>query len=159
MTIDIISYTDVQYAALTKEQILEVEAAQLKKNRLFIKLEEEKRKEKYRLIENGIFLSKIWELYCEKLQKEYDQEVENIRDSLLFYLRFVGGGASSAPYTVDYSLKMEDRFQVVRSYYETTYPDAYERYQAFKKDEVAVVYLGELYAPLHDYFYDLGIPD
>ena len=66
MVIDIISYTDTQYAALSEEQILEVQQAQLKKNRLLIKLEEDKRKEKYRLIENGVFLSKIWDLYCEK---------------------------------------------------------------------------------------------
>lgn len=31
MTIDIISYTDEQFAAMTEEQILEVESVQLKK--------------------------------------------------------------------------------------------------------------------------------
>ena len=42
---------------------------------------------------------------------------------------------------------------IVKEYYETTYTDEYERYAAFKKDEFAKVYIGELYAPLHDYFY------
>lgn len=164
MTIDIISYTDTQYAALTEEQILEVQAAQLKKNKLLIKLEEDKRKEKYRLIENGVFLSKIWELYCEKLQKEYDNEVENIRESLLFYLRFTSKtesgstetGPTNAPYLVDYSLTVEERFFIVKEYYLTTYADAEERYDAFLKDEVAIVYLGETYAPLHDYLGELA---
>ena len=41
MTIDIISYTDEQFAAMTEEQILEVESVQLKKNRLTKKLGEE----------------------------------------------------------------------------------------------------------------------
>ena len=48
MTIDIISYTDEQFAAMTEEQILEVESVQLKKNRLTKKLGEEKRTEKFR---------------------------------------------------------------------------------------------------------------
>ena len=34
MTIDIISYTDAQFAALTAEQLLEVQQAQLKKKEL-----------------------------------------------------------------------------------------------------------------------------
>ena len=60
MHIDIISYTDVQFAALTEEQLLEVKNAQLKKNRLEDKLNEDLQKERQRLIENGIFLSTIF---------------------------------------------------------------------------------------------------
>ena len=160
MTIDIISYTDSQFAKLTQEQILEVRSAQLKKNKLLEKLETEKRKEKYRLIKNGVFLSKIWQLYCEKLQREYEQEVENIRDALLFYLRFTWkaeeGDSSNVPYSVNYSLTMEERFAIVKSYYESAFADAVLRYETFAKDEVAVAYLGELYAPLHDHFYILA---
>ena len=40
MTIDIISYTDEQYAQLSEEQILEVQSAQLKKERLKARLEQ-----------------------------------------------------------------------------------------------------------------------
>ena len=47
MEIDIISFTDEQFAALTEEQLLEVENVQMKKNRLTEDLEEEKRKEKF----------------------------------------------------------------------------------------------------------------
>ena len=47
MTIDVISYTDAQFAALSDAQVLEVQEAQLKKNRLYIQLEENKRKENY----------------------------------------------------------------------------------------------------------------
>ena len=153
MKIDIISFTDTQYAALTEEQIQEIKAAQLEKNRLERALTEAKLKEKHRLIERGIFLSGIWNNYQEKLQIEYDQKIESLRDSLLFYLRF-----STKPddygtgYTVDYDLPVEERLAIVRLYYESTYQDASERFQVFKEDKIAVVYLEDLYAPLYDRF-------
>ena len=59
MTIDIINYTDEQFAELTEEQILEVEEAQLRKNRLTARLEEDKKREKYRLLEAGVFRSPV----------------------------------------------------------------------------------------------------
>lgn len=154
MQIDIISYTDAQYAALNEEQLLQVKSAQLKKNKLEAKLVQDKEAEKYRLMKNGIFLSKIWELYCQKLQSEYEQEVENIRDSLLFYLRFSAKSESesTSPYTVNYALTVEERFAIVRQYYELTYTDKKKRFEAFQQDKVAPSYLGEMYAPLYDYF-------
>ena len=62
MVIDIISYTDAQFAALSEEQILEVKSAQLKKNKLDLNLEENLLKAKQRLIENGTFLSDLFSL-------------------------------------------------------------------------------------------------
>ena len=153
MKIDIISYTATQYAALTEEQIQEIKAAQLEKNRLERALTEAKLKEKHRLIERGIFLSGIWNAYQEKLQTEYDQKIESLRDSLLFYLRFsTKPDAYGTGYTVNYDLPVEERLAIVRQYYESTYPDASERFEAFKEDKVAVVYLEDLYAPLYDRF-------
>ena len=153
MKIDIISYTDTQYAALTEEQIQEVKAAQLEKDRLERALAEAKLKEKHRLIERGIFLSGIWEAYKEKLQAEYDQKIESLRDSLLFYLRFSTKPDSyGTGYTVDYNLPVEERFAIVKQYYESTYANAKERLNAFKDDKVAVVYLEDLYSALYDFF-------
>lgn len=156
MKIDIITYTDAQYAKLSEEQLLEVQEAQIKKNNLDRKLAQEMAEEKNRLLKRGIFLSKIWELYCEKLQAQYAAEVEALRESLLFYLRFSSRPDSSTegnvPYLVDYSLEMTERFNTVRDYYLETYTDAVVRYEEFLKDSVAPVYLGELYAPLHDLF-------
>ena len=153
MKIDIISYTDMQYAALTEEQIQEVKAAQLEKNRLKRALTEAKLKEKHRLIERGMFLSGIWKAYQDKLQAEYDQKIENLRDSLLFYLRFSTKPENeSTGYTVNYDLSVEERLVIVREYYESTYSNASERFAAFKEDKIAVVYLEDLYAPLYDYF-------
>lgn len=153
MKIDIISYTDTQYEALTAEQIQEVKAAQMQKNNLERALAEAKRKEKHRLIERGIFLSGIWEAYQEKLQTEYEQKIENLRDSLLFYLRFsTKPDAYGTGYSVDYNLSLEERFAIIKQYYESTYTDAKQRFEAFKADKVAVVYLEELYSTLYDYF-------
>ncbi len=153
MKIDIISYTDTQYEAFTAEQIQEVKAAQMQKNNLERALAEAKRKEKHRLIERGIFLSGIWEAYQEKLQTEYEQKIENLRDSLLFYLRFsTKPDAYGTGYSVDYNLSLEERFAIVKQYYENTYANVSERFEAFKADKVAVVYLEELYSTLYDYF-------
>lgn len=156
MTIDIINYTDEQFALLTAEQLLEVQSAQLKKNRLDRKLEEDKLKEKYRLGERGILLSDIWEQYCAKLQAEHDDEVTAIREALLFFLRFSNKPpeeeVETAPYLVDYSLPEEERAAIVKNYYDNTYADGKSRFDAFLADEIAKKYTGEYYAPLYDYF-------
>lgn len=155
MTIDIISYTDEQYAVLGKEQLLEIREAQVKKNNLEAKLFADLEKEKRRLIDNGIFFSEIWAKIQDDLELKYERAVEAVREALLFYLRYSSspdGEIPSAPYTVNYALTLEERMIIVRDYYEDTYTNAAERYEAFKKDQVAKSYLGELYLPLHDYF-------
>ncbi|MBO7297455.1 MAG: hypothetical protein J6U60_00220 [Clostridia bacterium] len=158
MVIDIISFTAEQFALLSDAQLLEVKTAQLEKNRLSRDLEEKKQAEKNRLVENGTFLSELWNLYCAKLQEEYEVEVQAIRDSLLFYLQFSmrADADQELSYTVDYALPMEERLAIVKGYYETTYTDAKQRFEAFAQDKVAVAYLGELYAPLYDYFLALA---
>ncbi|MBQ8322564.1 MAG: hypothetical protein IJX91_01210 [Clostridia bacterium] len=155
MTIDIISYTAEQFAALTAEQLLEVKTAQLQKNRLLLKLEEEKEKEKQRLLDNGTFLSPIWALYCEKLTAEYEQEITQVREALLFYLQYSSkvDEGDGFPYLVDYSLSLDERVTIVKEYYETTYnKDWAAILEAYKLDRVAVAYLGEYYGALYDHF-------
>ena len=153
MTIDIISFTDEQFAQLSEEQILEIENAQLEKNRLTQKLEEEKRTERFRLLKAGVFRSPVWEKICAELDWNYQQEVENIRDGLLFYLRFAfRPDSGDAPYPVDYSLTYEERLAAVKGYYEQTYPDAKERFAAFAQDQTAKNYLGEFYASLYELY-------
>ena len=156
MEIDIISYTDAQFAKLTDEQLLQVKSAQQKKNDLTAKLAKKTAQEKHRLIDNGTFRSGMWELICQELQAEYEAEVNQIREALLFYLRFAvkpeNSETESAPYEVDYSLSDTERFNVVKTYYETTYTNGAERFRVFQDDEIAAQYLGELYAPLYDYF-------
>ncbi len=153
MTIDIISYTDEQYAELSEEQILEVQSAQLKKERLKARLEEDIITQKNELLRQGVFRSDIFALCKDKLQKKYALEVENLRDSLLFYLRFASKATvSEAGYPVDYALPVPERYIVVRDYYVKTYSDADKRFEAFKNDKVAPVYLNETYSTLYALF-------
>ena len=154
MTIDIIAYSQEQYADFTEEQILQVRSAQLKKNKLERQLREDIEKEKQRLIDQGIFSSPMWEKYKQVREEEYNQELANVRDALLFYLQYSLKLPEDleAPYTIDFSLSAKERVDIVRTYYEETYPDADERFQVFENDEVARVYLGEAYSPLHSYF-------
>ncbi|MBR2375927.1 MAG: hypothetical protein IKA88_06535 [Clostridia bacterium] len=155
MEIDIISYTDGQYAALNDEQIQEIRSAQSKKNALQRNLEKAIEKEKYRFTENGTLISKLWTLKVQELTATYEREVEAVRQALLFYLRFSGkpsGEAGATPsYPLDYSLNDEERFTVVKQYYMTTYTNAAERFAAFQEDVYAKSYLGELYAMMYDY--------
>ncbi len=154
MTIDIISYTSEQFAELSPEQLMEVKEAQVKKDRLKRKLDENVQKEKDKLVARGIFNSNLFELLKEKLTAEYDQEVLLIREGLLFYLLYTDRGDvdGTPPYTVNYAHSYEKRFAVVKAYYEETYSNGTERFEAFAKDSFARGYLGELYAPLYDYF-------
>lgn len=158
MTIDIITFTDKQFAGLTTEQLLEVKEAQARKNELALECEERLQKEKNKLIKNGIFQSARYALLEEKIRAEYQSRIDLVRDGLLFYLRYTMrididiGGDFEAPYKVDYSLSYEERLQIVRPYYEETYTDAQERFEAFQVDTVAPQYLGEFYKPLYDYF-------
>ena len=159
-TIDIINFTDSQFAAMTRGQLQEITTAQQKKNRLQKKLRDALRKEKYRLVKNGLFHSDLYALTEERLTAEYENEVELIKQRLLFYLRYSmkpesSTAVSNAPYKVDYALSDAERLSIVKGYYETAYTDGVERFEAFKNDKIARSYLGELYAPLYDYFYML----
>lgn len=158
MVIDIISYTDEQLAYLSVEQITEVKSAQLKKNALLAKKEKACEAEAFRLQRNGTYRSALYALYCEAMDEEYSKKIAEIREALLFYLRYTsrpeGTGDAEAPYIVNYALSLEERLNIVRTYYYSTYSDAETRFKAFEKDEVAKVYLGELYAPFYSLLLD-----
>lgn len=153
MTIDVINYTEEQFAKLNSEQLLQVSKVQASKNRLFRRLEEKKLSEKYRLVKAGIFRSEIWDKICERLQNEYEAEVEVLRDGLLFYLQYSGQQQGGAGYTVDYSLSIVDRATLVKEYYIRTYDDVHERFEAFKNDQIAPSYLCEAYSSLYQWFW------
>jgi hypothetical protein len=155
MVIDIISYSDAQYALLNEEQIQEVKSAQVKKNRLIKQMEEALVKEKARLVNNGTYLSPMSALLLQEVREKYEAEIAWIREGLLFYLQFSSRVSeeeeSGNPYPLDYSLSDAERFYLVRDYYLNTYSDPRERFEKFKEDTVAEQYLGEVHAPLYDY--------
>ena len=154
--IDIITFTEKQFSLLTKGQLQTVTTAQQRKNRLQKKLQETLRKEKHRLVKNGTYCSDIYQFLESRLTNAYEQEVELIKQCLLFYLHYsmkpADPGTVTAPYEVNYALPVEERLMIVKNYYEAQYTDEYELFQEFLKDTVAPQYLGELYAPLYDYF-------
>ena len=158
MTIDIITFTDTQFAMLSAEQLLEVKEAQQKKNELTAECEKKLQDAKHRLVKNGLYHSQRYTLLKAKIEAEYQAEIDLLRDGLLFYLRYSMRPEATvtpeveAPYTVDYSLSDEERLAIVKTYYETTYATQEEQFAAFKQDTIAPQYLGELYAPLYDYF-------
>jgi len=160
MVIDVISFTDEQFAALSEEQILEVKSVQLKVDKLREKAEELTVKMKFKLLKNGVGRSSALEDYALRETERIEKEIDTLREGLLFYLRFAAKpetGESQAPYTVDYSLTYEQRYAAVKAYYDGAYTDATERYEALRADGVAKVYLGELYPTLHDlYKYQAG---
>lgn len=155
MTIDIITLTAKQYAALSAEQLDKVRAAQLKKDGYKAALEEEKRKKKYALVRAGIFRSCVYEKLCAALTAEYEEKTAAVRQGLLFYLQYAAkpetSGGMSAEYA-DYSLSATERVQAVKNYYHAKYTNASERFDAFKNDTTAPTYLGEYYSATYDYF-------
>lgn len=156
MIIDIIDYTSEQYSFLTVQQLTEVRSAQDKKNKLQAKLNEDLKAMRADLVQKGIFLSSILETETARLTSAYEAQVEALRESLLFYLRYYNDSPTtpevSEGYVPDYRLSDEERYYQVRDYYLATYQDDLERFEAFKKDEVAANYLTQYYGTLYDYF-------
>ena len=152
MEIDIIDYTSEQYVLLSTEQILEVRAAQEKKNKLEKQFALSLQEAEKRYIENGTYHSTAYTSAVANLQTEYEQEVEKVREALLFFLQYTSRSTANGSYPLDYSLTYLEREAVVREFYLIAYPDAAERFETFKADKVALQYLGERYAPLYDYF-------
>ena len=159
-SIDIIAFTDKQFSLLTKGQLQTIKTAQQRKNRLYKDLQDTLRKEKHRLVKNGVFRSEIYNLLAERLTEEYEQEIELMQKCVLFYLQYSmkpnESETGTVAYEVDYSYTMEERLRIVKAYYENTYQDADQLYATFLLDVVAPQYLGAYYAPLADYFYMLA---
>lgn len=152
MEIDIISYTPSQFSLLSSEQLLQVQEAQMKKNALLRKLEDELQKEKEKLIENGMLHAGIWAKVEQQLKSQCDEEIAWVRDTLLFYLQYAGADELvNVPYNVDYTLSIEERLEIVKAYYYQTYTEPLERLNTYAKDKVAMQYLGEVYSLLYDY--------
>ena len=159
-SIDIIAFTDKQFSLLTKGQLQTIKTAQQRKNRLYKDLQDTLRKEKHRLVKNGVFRSEIYNLLAERLTEEYEQEIELMQKCVLFYLQYSmkpnASDTVTVAYEVNYAYTMEERLRIVKAYYEDTYKNADQLYAAFLLDVVAPQYLGAYYAPLADYFYMLA---
>ncbi len=163
MVIDIIDYTEEQFAAMAPAKISRIQAAQVKKNKLLRKLEEDIEGVRKKLVNNGTHASIILQKKREALTARCNTEIEEIRLALLFYLRYASGAndgeeekiPSGVPYKVDFSLSEEERMEEVKAYYMGAYANSYLRLDKYAADEFAKSYLGETYAPLYHYFESL----
>lgn len=157
MVIDIISYTEAQYAALTAGQLQQVISAQKKKNALEREFSKKLAAKKAELIGNGMMHSELWDSVISDMYEEHQTELDTLREGLLLYLHYAvkpsDSEAMTSGYDLDYSLSPEERYELVKNYFETEYEDTQARFSAFKNDQNAEKYLGELYATLYDYFY------
>ena len=82
MIIDVLEYTDEAFDALKKKDQLKIKEAQLKKNTMERALAKKISDEKARLLKNGTFLSSAFDAFCARLQAEYQDELEYLRDAL-----------------------------------------------------------------------------
>ena len=119
--------------------------------------------EKNRALARRTFRSSILEKLLETLKADYDALILKIQNDLDESLDALyaenepsgGGGGEGidpddAPYEVDYTLPMRDRYVAVKNYY-LGLPDKAAALAAFEADEIAKDYLGSYY----DYLYQL----
>ena len=111
---------------------------------------------KFTALENRMWRSDMLEEQLASLEAEYESVVLRIQTELdksldaLYAENEQGGGgtppsgADEAPYEVDYSLSMRDRYVVVKNYY-LSLPDKAQALAACQADTVAADYLGDYY--------------
>ncbi len=116
----------------------------------------------YDALKRRTFRSSILENLLAARKEEYDAEVLRIQKDLdesleALYAEGDTGGETppeidpdDAPYEVDYTLSMRDRYVIVKNYY-LDYDDMAEALADFEADDIAKDYLGTYY----DYLYQL----
>ena len=116
----------------------------------------------YDVLKRRTFRSSILENLLAARKEEYDAEVLRIQKDLdesleALYAEGDTGGETppeidpdDAPYEVDYTLSMRDRYVIVKNYY-LDYDDMAEALADFEADDIAKDYLGTYY----DYLYQL----
>ena len=116
----------------------------------------------YDALKRRTFRSSILENLLAARKEEYDAEVLRIQKDLdesleALYAEGDTGGETppeidpdDAPYEVDYTLSMRDRYVIVKNYY-LNYDDMAEALADFEADDIAKDYLGTYY----DYLYQL----
>lgn len=156
MEIDIIEYTDEQFAALSAGQLQQVISAQKKKVELELNFEKKLAEKRAEFVDNGMLHTSLWRRLKHELLVECDREIAQLREGLLLYLHYTVKPKESeiltCPYELDYSLSLTDRYLLVKAYYDKEFTDPWARFEAFKHDDIAVTYLGQMYASLYDVF-------
>ncbi len=159
MEFDIISLSAEEVQALTTVQLKLLRTAQQKKNALEHEMQQEL--EVYRCLcyTNNVFRSSLYEDKKAELEKEYEYQVEILREQLIFNMSLNepthdgetgDDGGDDTAYIVDYELSYLERYIIVRDYY-MSIEDPAERMALYTADEVAKQYLGSYYSTLYNY--------
>ena len=159
MTFDIIPITEQEVKDLETVRLKLLRTAQQKKNELTHKLENELAEQKRLAYSNGMENSTLYTQITAELTKEYNYQVEIIKEQLLFNMSLGepttgdetgGSNGGNNAYVVNYELSYMERYIEVRDYY-LTIEDPNERIAILREDEVARKYLGTYYNTLFNY--------
>ena len=120
--------------------------------------EEDTLQAKYKAMRQRTFRSSVLQNVLARIREAYEELVQKIQRELdeslqALYAEGETGGEpgvdpSDAPYEVDYTLPMRDRYIIVKNYY-LAYEDKEQMLADFEEDDVAVDYLGSYYQSLY----------
>lgn len=157
MTIDIVDLTDPEYSDLNAVQMAMVRTAQVKKNEILAKADEEKAEISQRLVANNFARSYVQVMANARITTAANAQIQALKEDLdyqLAYEALESEGNENGPYRYpenpNYNLMPSQRFLVVREYYMNVTDDPDARLQAYTVDTLARSYLGEYYITLYD---------
>lgn len=163
MYFDIIDYSDEELAALSIIQLKLLRTAQKAKNELEKKFYENLEEYELLLAANKMNYSNLYDEKMEELKKDYEDEVDILREQLVFNMALnepttddelggsdKGDSDETSGYPIDNSLSYLDRYILVRDYY-MTIEDPDERLALYVADNTAKDYLGSYYVSLYNY--------
>ena len=157
MTIDIVDLTDPEYSDLNAVQMAMVRTAQVKKNEILAKADEEKAGISQRLVANNFARSYVQVMANARITTAANAQIQALKEDLdyqLAYEALESEGNENGPYRYpenpNYNLMPSQRFLVVREYYMNVTDDPDARLQAYTVDTLARSYLGEYYITLYD---------
>ena len=157
MTIDIVDLTDPEYSDLNAVQMAMVRTAQVKKNEILAKADEEKAEISQRLVANNFARSYVQVMANARITTAANAQIQALKEDLdyqLAYEALESEGDENGPYRYpenpNYNLMPSQRFLVVREYYMSVTDDPDARLQAYTVDTLARSYLGEYYITLYD---------
>ena len=157
MTIDIVDLTDPEYSDLNAVQMAMVRTAQVKKNEILAKADEEKAEISQRLVANNFARSYVQVMANARITTAANAQIQALKEDLdyqLAYEALESEGNENGPYRYpenpNYNLMPSQRFLVVREYYMSVTDDPDARLQAYTVDTLARSYLGEYYITLYD---------
>lgn len=157
MTIDIVDLTDPEYSDLNAVQMAMVRTAQVKKNEILAKADEEKAEISRRLVANNFARSYVQVMANARITTAANAQIQALKEDLdyqLAYEALESEGNENGPYRYpenpNYNLMPSQRFLVVREYYMSVTDDPDARLQAYTVDTLARSYLGEYYITLYD---------